>query len=197
MSTALARPGTRADLRSGIRGGLNTAVVRTEIRLFRREPGAIFWILLFPTLLLAILGSIPSFRQPDPSFGGLRPIDAYVPVAVLLGLIVGCLQSMPQSLTGYRERGILRRMSTTPVRPAALLSAQMLVFGGAALVSALLALTVGRLVFDVTLPRQAAWATSSRWSSPSWPPSRSARWSPPSPARRRSRARSGPRCSSR
>lgn len=117
MSTALARPGTRADLRSGIRGGLNTAVVRTEIRLFRREPGAIFWILLFPTLLLAILGSIPSFRQPDPSFGGLRPIDAYVPVAVLLGLIVGCLQSMPQSLTGYRERGILRRMSTTPYGP--------------------------------------------------------------------------------
>ncbi|MER5877446.1 ABC transporter permease [Streptomyces sp. NPDC060235] len=155
MSTALARPGTRPDLRSGIRGGLNSAVVRTEIRLFRREPGAIFWILLFPTLLLVILGSIPSFRQPDPSFGGLRPIDAYVPVAVLLGLIVGCLQSMPQSLTGYRERGILRRMSTTPVRPAALLSAQMLVFGGAALVSALLALTVGRLVFDVTLPRQA------------------------------------------
>jgi len=45
-------------------------------------------------------------------------------------------------------------MSTTPVRPAALLTAQMLVFGGAALVSALLALTVGRLVFGVTLPRQ-------------------------------------------
>ncbi|MET7941504.1 ABC transporter permease [Streptomyces sp. NPDC005302] len=133
---------------------MNTAVIRTEIRLFRREPGGIFWILLFPTILLVILGSIPSFRQPDPSFGGLRPVDAYVPVAVLLGLIVGCLQAMPQSLTGYRERGILRRMSTTPVRPAALLSAQMLVFGGAALLSALLALTVGRLAFDVTLPRQ-------------------------------------------
>ncbi|MGW4822323.1 ABC transporter permease [Streptomyces sp. NPDC004227] len=133
---------------------VNPAVLRAEIRLFGREPGAIFWILLFPTLLLVILGSIPSFREADPSFGGLRPIDAYVPVAVLLGLILGGLQGMPQVLTGYRERGILRRMSTTPVRPAALLSAHMVVFGGAALASALLSLTVGRLAFDVALPRQ-------------------------------------------
>ncbi|MDH6623956.1 ABC-2 type transport system permease protein [Streptomyces sp. LBL] len=133
---------------------VDTAVLKTEARLFRREPGALFWILGFPTLLLVILGSIPSFRDPEPSLGGLRTIDIYVPVAVLLGMIVGGLQSMPQTLTGYRERGILRRMSTTPVRPAALLSAQMLVYGGAALASALLALGVGRYAFDVRLPKQ-------------------------------------------
>lgn len=133
---------------------MNTAVLRTEVRLFRREPGALFWILLFPTLLLVILGSIPSFRNHDPDLGGLRTIDVYVPVAVLLGLIVGGLQSMPQTLTGYRERGILRRMSTTPVRPTALLTAQMTVYGGAALASALLALLVGRFVFAVRLPEQ-------------------------------------------
>ncbi|MER6161181.1 ABC transporter permease [Streptomyces sp. NPDC001868] len=133
---------------------LNTAVLRTELRLFRREPGSLFWILAFPTLLLLILGSIPSFREADPAYGGLRPVDGYVPVSVLLGLIVGGVQAMPQTLTGYRERGVLRRMSTTPVRPAALLSAQMFLYGGAALVSALLVLAVGRLAFDVRLPEQ-------------------------------------------
>ncbi|CAM5419489.1 ABC transporter permease [Streptomyces canus] len=133
---------------------MNTAVLRTEVRLFRREPGALFWILLFPTLLLVILGSIPSFRHHEADLGGLRTIDVYVPVAVLLGLIVGGLQSMPQTLTGYRERGILRRMSTTPVRPTALLTAQMTVYGGAALASALLALLVGRFAFAVRLPEQ-------------------------------------------
>ncbi|MGW2724366.1 ABC transporter permease [Streptomyces sp. NPDC001492] len=133
---------------------MSSAVLRTEIRLFRREPGAIFWILLFPTLLLVILGSIPSFRDHQADLGGLRTIDVYVPVAVLLGMIVGGLQSMPQTLTGYRERGILRRMATTPVRPGALLSAQMVVYGAAALVSALLALAVGRLAFAVRLPKQ-------------------------------------------
>ncbi|WP_328678942.1 ABC transporter permease [Streptomyces sp. NBC_01261] len=133
---------------------MNTAVLRTELKLFRREPGALFWILLFPTLLLVILGSIPGFREHDADLGGLRTVDVYVPVAVLLGMIVGALQSMPQNITGYRERGILRRMSTTPVRPTALLSAQMAVYGAAALVSALLALIVGRLAFDVRLPKQ-------------------------------------------
>ncbi|MGW5215989.1 ABC transporter permease [Streptomyces sp. NPDC004051] len=133
---------------------LNAAVLRSEIRLFRRDPGGIFWVLLFPTLLLVILGSIPSFREADPSFGGLRPVDAYVPVTVLLGLIVGGVQGMPQTLTGYREHGILRRMATTPVRATALLGAQMLVYGGAALLSALLSLAVGRLAFGVRLPRR-------------------------------------------
>ncbi|MET7775762.1 ABC transporter permease [Streptomyces mirabilis] len=133
---------------------MNTAVLRTELRLFRREPGALFWILAFPTLLLVILGSIPSFRHHQADLGGLRTVDVYVPVAVLLGLIVGALQAMPQNITGYRERGILRRMSSTPVRPSALLSAQMLVYGAAALASALCALIVGRLAFDVRLPEQ-------------------------------------------
>ncbi|MFJ9373585.1 ABC transporter permease [Streptomyces sp. NPDC101455] len=133
---------------------MNTAVLRTELKLFRREPGALFWILLFPTLLLVILGSIPGFRTHQADLGGLRTVDVYVPVAVLLGMIVGALQSMPQNITGYRERGILRRMSTTPVRPTALLAAQMVVYGTAALASALCALIVGRLAFDVRLPEQ-------------------------------------------
>ncbi|MEU9992235.1 ABC transporter permease [Streptomyces sp. NPDC007971] len=135
---------------------MNTAVLRTEFRLFRREPAAVFWILLFPTLLLVILGSIPSFRKADTSMDGLRPIDAYVPVVVLVALIMAGVQSLPQALTGYRERGILRRMSVTPVRPFALLSAQMAVAGAVALASALLAITVGRVAFGVTLPEQPA-----------------------------------------
>ncbi|MCX5360632.1 ABC transporter permease [Streptomyces sp. NBC_00124] len=133
---------------------MNTAVLRTELRLLRREPGALFWMLAFPTLLLVILGSIPAFHEHEAGLGGLRTIDVYVPVTVLLGLIVGGVQAMPQTLTGYREQGILRRMSTTPVRPAALLSAQMVVYAAAALASALTALLVGRLAFDVRLPEQ-------------------------------------------
>ncbi|MET8612308.1 ABC transporter permease [Streptomyces misionensis] len=135
---------------------MNTTVLRTEFRLFRREPGAVFWIFLFPTLLLVILGSIPSFREADTSLGGLRPVDAYVPIAVLIALIMSGVQSLPQVLTGHRERGILRRMRLTPVRPAVLLSAQMVMTGTVALASALLALVVGRLAFDVRLPARPA-----------------------------------------
>ncbi|MER5889761.1 ABC transporter permease [Streptomyces sp. NPDC001941] len=132
------------------------AVLRAEFTLFRREAGSLVAILLFPVALLVILGSIPAFRETDAGLGGIRLIDAYVPVTVLLAMIAGGIQSMPPILTGYRERGILRRMSTTPVRPSALLSAQMGIHGVAVLVSVALCLTVGRTVFDVALPRQVA-----------------------------------------
>ncbi|MEV6285747.1 ABC transporter permease [Kribbella sp. NPDC051770] len=129
-----------------------TAVFKAEARLFRREPGVLFWVIGFPPLLLVILGSIPSFRDGS---GGFRLIDVYVPILVLVALVVAGLQTMPPVLTGYRERGILRRMSATPVRPAALLAAQMGLNGAAAVVSALLCLAIGRVAFDVPLPQQA------------------------------------------
>ncbi|GAA1372360.1 ABC transporter permease [Streptomyces beijiangensis] len=132
----------------------STAVLKTEARLFRREPASLFWVMAFPTILLVILGSIPSFRHTDASLGGIRLVDAYVPVTVLMAMILAGLQAMPPVITGYRERGILRRMSTTPVRPHALLGAQMGLHGAAALLSALLSLAVGRIAFDVVLPRQ-------------------------------------------
>ncbi|GAA1552213.1 ABC transporter permease [Kribbella hippodromi] len=132
------------------------AVLRTEARLLLREPGSLFWVLAFPSLLLVILGSVPSFRRIDAGLGGVRLIDVYVPVLVLTAQIVTGLQAMPPIITGYRERGILRRMSATPVRPSALLTAQMGLNGATGLVSALLCLTIGRLAFDVHLPGQLA-----------------------------------------
>ncbi|MFE5712994.1 ABC transporter permease [Streptomyces sp. NPDC056501] len=128
------------------------AVLRTEARLFAREPGALFWVMVSPTVLLVILGLIPSFREASEDLGGRRVIDVYVPVSVLFALIMSGLQAMPPVLAGYRERGILRRMSTTPVRPGALLTAQIALHAAAALVSSLLVIAVGRIAFGVALP---------------------------------------------
>lgn len=133
-----------------------TAVLRTEARLLSREPGVLFWMITFPTLLMVILGLIPGFDDPDPGLGGRRVIDLYVPVAALLAVIVAGLQAMPPILIGYRERGILRRMSTTPVRPATLLVSQLVLLGGGALASAALVIAVGRIAFGVALPGQLA-----------------------------------------
>jgi ABC-2 type transport system permease protein len=127
------------------------AVLRTEVRLFTREPGSLFWVMAAPTVLLVILGCVPSFREHSDDLG-TRLIDLYVPVAVLFALAMAGLQAMPPVLAGYRERGILRRLSTTPVRPATLLTAQLTLHAAAALVSAALVITVGRAAFDVALP---------------------------------------------
>lgn len=130
-----------------------TTVFRTEARLFTREPGALFWIAVFPSVLLGILGLIPSFRENDPGLGGRSPIDLYVAVSVLLALIMAGIQAMPPVLSGYRERGILRRLRATPVRPHAILAAQAGLHAGAASVSAALVIAVGRLAFGTPLPQ--------------------------------------------
>lgn len=130
-----------------------TMVLRTEVRLFTREPGALFWVMVSPTVLLVILGLIPSFREVSEDLGGRRVIDLYVPVSVLFAMIMAGIQAMPPVLAGYRERGILRRMSTTPVRPSSLLAAQITLHGAAALLSSALVVVVGRLAFGVRLPQ--------------------------------------------
>ncbi|MFE2295550.1 ABC transporter permease [Streptomyces sp. NPDC059452] len=128
------------------------AVLLAETRLFLREPGSLFWILAFPSVLLVILGFVPPFREPQEDLGGRRVIDLYVPISILLAMIMAGLQAMPPVLTAYRERGILRRMFTTPVRPSALLTAQIALHGAAALGSAILVTAVGGLAYGVALP---------------------------------------------
>jgi ABC-2 type transport system permease protein len=131
-------------------------LIRTELMLFVREPIGVFFAVAFPAILVGILGSIPSFRTPDPGVGGLRVIDLYVPIGLALALAMVALQFMPAILAGYRERGVLRRMSTTPVPPGMLLAAQVLTGLLSALVAGALVLGVGRVAFNVALPRQLA-----------------------------------------
>jgi ABC-2 type transport system permease protein len=131
-----------------------TTILRTETRLLAREPGALFWVLAFPTLLLVILGAIPSFRKPDADLGGLRVVDLYVPISLLLSMILASIQVMPGILVGYRERGVLRRLAVTPARPSSLLTVQLALNAAACLAGGVLVVLVGRLAYDVPVPPQ-------------------------------------------
>jgi ABC-2 type transport system permease protein len=128
----------------------------TELKLFLRDPIAWFFALAFPPLLLVILGAIPAFRQPDPDIGGRRVIDLYVPIMVGFVLAMLAISVVPTVLATYREKGILRRLATTPVRPAGLLGAQMAMSLLLALATVTLVLAVGAVAFDTAVPAQPA-----------------------------------------
>jgi ABC-2 type transport system permease protein len=134
----------------------STSVLRIEARLFAREPGSLFWILAFPTLLLLGVGLVPDFRTAEDSLGGQRVIDLYASVCVLLAMIMAAIMAMPPVVAGYREAGILRRLRTTPMHPGAILGAQVGLHAGAVLVSIGLALVTANLVHDVPLPGNVA-----------------------------------------
>ncbi|HHX83830.1 MAG TPA: ABC transporter permease [Actinomycetales bacterium] len=130
----------------------HAAVLRTEARLFGREWGSLFWILLFPTALLCILGAIPGFRRDDPALGGMSVIDLYVPTAILLSMIMAAIMAMPPVVFAYRESGVLRRLGTTPVGASSILLAQVALHTAAVVGSSILALVVGRLAFGTPFP---------------------------------------------
>jgi ABC-2 type transport system permease protein len=134
-----------------------TKLTRSELRLFLREPVLVFFSVLFPSILVIILGSVPAFRKPIDDLGGATVIDLYVNIAVILLLAMLALQATPLVLATYRERGVLRRLETTPARPLTLLGAQLTVSVGTAIVSAALVLAIGRIFFAVTLAAQFGW----------------------------------------
>lgn len=134
-------------------------IAAVEARLFLREPAAVFFAVVLPVALLLTLGAtIPGFRDADPSLGGQRFVDApFTSMMVLLSVVTLGLSALPAVLVTYRERGVLRRLSTTPVRPGALLSAQLLINVGVAVVATALTLGLGHLFLGVPPPRS-PWA---------------------------------------
>jgi ABC-2 type transport system permease protein len=101
---------------------------------------------------LVILGCVPAFRQTDPALGGASVIALYVPIMLAMAIAMIGLSTMPAQLATYRERGILRRLSTTPVRPRDLLAAQAVVQMSMLVLAAGLVVLIGRIVFGVALP---------------------------------------------
>jgi ABC-2 type transport system permease protein len=129
-------------------------LIVNETRMFLREPVGVFFTLGFPSILVIILGCVKTFRSPDKDLGGLRVIDLYVTISITLVIAMIALASTPAILATYREKGILRRLGTTPIHPAMLLVAQLVVSMVAGLISVILVMGIGRVGFAVPLPRQ-------------------------------------------
>jgi ABC-2 type transport system permease protein len=129
------------------------SLTKTEARLFVRDPMALFWGLAFPAGLLVIIGLVfPGAQDPSPDLGGSRLVDLYAPVALGLALATLGISVLPVILATARERGVLRRLATTPVHPARMVMAQLLVHLAVAVVSGILAVAIGIAFLNVTVP---------------------------------------------
>ena len=129
-------------------------LTRVEFKLFLREKVGPVWGVGFPILLLVIFGFIPSFKKVFDGSGGLTGLETYIPILVVMSLALLGLVSLPLTLVSYRERGILRRLETTPAGPLRVLGAQLIVNVGMAIVTLVVLLTVARLAYGVPLPRE-------------------------------------------
>ncbi|BBA95313.1 putative integral membrane protein [Actinacidiphila reveromycinica] len=132
------------------RRGLRALTV-TQGRLLLREPAAVFWLLL-PLGMVVLFGNIPAFTKDTAALGGRSVIDVYVPtIAGMVPLFLGCVM-LPTIMATLREKGVLRRMSVSPVPVAGMLAALLAVVAVLIVAGVVLVVAVGRLAFHVTPP---------------------------------------------
>ncbi|GAA3021804.1 ABC transporter permease [Streptosporangium longisporum] len=117
---------------------MKLAVVETK--LLTREPGALF-SLLIPLFILVVFGS------------SIQPGDTVLlPMALAIAVGLVALYLVPTTLATYRERGILRRLSVTPVKPGSLLVVQLLLQLVLAVTACGLLMVVAGTVLKAHLP---------------------------------------------
>jgi ABC-2 type transport system permease protein len=80
----------------------------------------------------------------------------YIPILMAFAIGILALAYLPGPLVSYREQGILRRLSTTPVPASWVLAAQLVVQACLMLISVLVLLVVSTVFFGVNTPKSPA-----------------------------------------
>ena len=128
-------------------------IVLNEARLAWRLPAGLIFGVAVPLLLVIIFGEIPSMHQPQASMGGLTLFPVYVPILICMAIAILGLISLPAALVSYRDQGILRRLSTTPVPPSWVLAGQLVINFCIAMTSLLIVIVVGIVAFGLDVPK--------------------------------------------
>lgn len=119
-----------------------------ELKLFLREPVGAFFTLIFPLMVLFIFGTIFG-NQPSAYFNGLGTVDISVPAYTAMIIGTTGLVGLTITVSSYREKGVLRRLRTTPISPLTILAAQVLVLLLMTTLGMLLLVAAGKLVYHM------------------------------------------------
>lgn len=127
------------------------AQLTADLRIFRRNPAALFFTAILPVIFLCLFVGIFGNGRVE-AYGNVRASTLYVPSFIALAVISASFVALAIGFTRMRESGVLKRVRATPVPP-------WIVFAGrigtsivtAALITALL-MAIGSLVFGVSVP---------------------------------------------
>lgn len=139
------------------------AFAAAQIRSYLREPLALGWTVLFPVLLLLILGTVdprtPSSGLPDTAPAGRERDQVFLLMGIIgMNVVSVGLFGLGLVLVQLRAVGFFRRLAMTPQPPGLFMAGQVLATTIVVLTTTLVLLGAGGLVFGVRLPaRPAQW----------------------------------------
>jgi len=132
-----------------------TKLTWVEIKLFVREPITMVFTFALPLIFLFVMGGVFG-NTPDPEgeiYRGVGPIDYYVPAYI--GLVIASIGvvALPVHLTGYRERGILRRFRASSISVWTVFGSQVVVSFAISILGVILLLAAAMPIYEAALPK--------------------------------------------
>ena len=101
-------------------------LLKCETKLFLRNFINAFFCILFPPVMILLFGSIYG-NTPSSEFMGRGMVDVSVPAYFALIISVTAFMSIPMTLSEYREKKILKKYMTTPLRKTDILIALLII----------------------------------------------------------------------
>lgn len=123
-----------------------------EIKLFIREPITVVFTLALPIMFLLVMGGVFGNTPNAEIYRGVGAMDYYMPSYYGLVMMAIGTVALPVHLTGYRERGVLRRFRASSFSVWSVLGSQLMVSFIIAILGSLLVTVLGVVAYHPHMP---------------------------------------------
>ncbi|QAY64155.1 ABC transporter permease [Xylanimonas allomyrinae] len=163
--TSIASSAAPRAARPGLLGHGFATLLTTEAKVWLRD-SSIFWV-AFPTLILLLnLLMAPELREVAQGYGwedvqghpgyGSAVVLALLPGFIAMGMGMTTLAILPATFGGFREKGVLKLFSASPMRPQALFAAHAVINVAASLLGTVVMVAVAAAMTPVAMPQNLA-----------------------------------------
>ncbi|WDV46647.1 ABC transporter permease [Clostridiaceae bacterium M8S5] len=123
-------------------------MIKVEFKCFVRNIISMFFVILFPVLLLLVFGEMYG-NKPNALFNGRGSVDILVPSYIGMIVAITGIMSLPLMVSSYREKKILKRFKATPMSPFHLLVSQIIVNIVMTIIGIILLIIVAKLKYNL------------------------------------------------
>jgi ABC-2 type transport system permease protein len=125
---------------------------RYDRRTFRRDPASVFFTVALPLIFLFLFVSIFGNDTAEVEGREIRGATYYVPSILALALVSATTVNLAISVSILRERGVLKRLRSTPLPPWVYMAGRTLTATTVAVAMVVVVTGLGWLAFGVTVP---------------------------------------------
>lgn len=126
--------------------------LRSDLKVFVRNPAALFFTAILPVIFLTLFVSIFGNARAGGEYGDMRVSTLQVPAFIVLAVVSASFVGIVMGLVSLREDGVLKRIRATPVPPWMVFAGRVATAFVSATIVTVVLCAIGALAFGVTLP---------------------------------------------